>query len=141
MKQMPLMKCGCIATATREGGTPVCITHFDTPEGNQVHKTPPDLEGRTARCAYCKKEAPSSYSLPFFELARGPKTWRPEDKQEVDKAKRDLDRYRETNRPKGKDPEDERLRLIYVAAREKAENNKSIEGAADIYYCGCRGWD
>jgi hypothetical protein len=69
----PMMKCGCAANATRtmtagekHDATPACAIH----DCIEIDDSPPDLDGRTARCK-CGKTRPSSRGLPFFEY-RGP---------------------------------------------------------------------
>lgn len=61
-----LMKCGCVANATRGTGEWVCLTHNETTELEK-----PSLEGRTASCGYCSKKTKSDYGLPFFSLREG----------------------------------------------------------------------
>lgn len=69
----PLMRCGCVAQARDQDGNWCCPTHIGLVEGaEQVvpEDELPDLEGRTARCAYfcsCDSEVPSSFKLAFFE--------------------------------------------------------------------------
>jgi len=63
----PLMKCGHSANGEDENGNPVCVICAGiTPDAKIVADTP-NLEGRTARCTYCGREAPSSTNLAFFE--------------------------------------------------------------------------
>ena len=60
-EQTPMLACGCAAQATRNGA-PWCSTH-----GEGRLAIPPDLAGRTARCAYsCGHTQPSSLRLAFF---------------------------------------------------------------------------
>jgi hypothetical protein len=58
------MACGCRAQGT-SNGKPVCSVHFPSVE-SQTIAAEPNLVGRIARCADCKREMPSSLSLPFF---------------------------------------------------------------------------
>lgn len=72
MKTNPMMACGHAANAkcTASGGV-----KFDPPVPScaicgciEVAETTPDLTGRVARCADCRKERPSdSDKLAFFE--------------------------------------------------------------------------
>lgn len=63
-----LMKCGHSANATTQDGAPVCVICLGiVPGADEVDENPPDLEGRTARCVYCRKERPSAINLAFFE--------------------------------------------------------------------------
>jgi hypothetical protein len=64
----PMMKCGHAANATDSKGNPVCVICIGIDPGAEiVDESPPNLEGRTARCVYCSCEEPSSPNLPFFE--------------------------------------------------------------------------
>jgi hypothetical protein len=63
-----LIKCGCVAQGYLEKDgkkIPCCVVHDCT---EPVEK--PSLEGRTAYCDECGKEAPSSYDLAFFKIGR-----------------------------------------------------------------------
>lgn len=81
-----MMECGHAAQAVDGNGAPVCVICAGIHPGARiVSTTPPDLTGRTARCAYfrtgpnpsksegpcgrgmCHCERPSSPSLAFFE--------------------------------------------------------------------------
>ena len=62
----PMMRCGHAANAL-ENGKPVCAICAGIHDGyNQIGNTP-NLAGRQARCAYCKRTVPSKTSLAFFE--------------------------------------------------------------------------
>ena len=56
-----MLKCGHASNATDGEGRPSCAICF-----NQEVVPTPNLEGRIARCSYCKKKTPSDLSLPFF---------------------------------------------------------------------------
>lgn len=65
-----LMKCGHSANAIMTGTDgikrdccAICAPHPTAFE----EATTPNLDGRIALCAYCRKEAPSNVDLPFFE--------------------------------------------------------------------------
>lgn len=60
-----MMRCGCRAQGNTQDGKPICVTHFDTPEGREEAPAP-DLSGRESVCCYCRKTKPSSVELPFF---------------------------------------------------------------------------
>ena len=65
------MKCGHTANATDAHGYPVCVICLGIKEGateidHEVHGNE-GLEGRKARCPYCKKTTDSRWELPFFE--------------------------------------------------------------------------
>ena len=64
------MKCGHAANAVNtETNTPVCVICIGLTQGaDEIDEAPPDLTGRRASCAYCKREAPSSTNLPFFSV-------------------------------------------------------------------------
>lgn len=68
--ERPLMKCGHVALGVAQStGKPVCpICIGITPDAEEIDNSPPSLEGRKAICGYCKREADSSYDLPFFEI-------------------------------------------------------------------------
>ena len=82
-----LMQCGHVAQGFRTlpDGTrmPACIICACISKDPLAPYTPapdpPDLTGRTAYCADCKKPTPSAYTLPFFELGRWVKGERKED--------------------------------------------------------------
>lgn len=62
-----LMQCGHVASGTNSKGDPSCISCTGlTPLADMVAQDQPSLEGRIATCEYCRKEAPSSFKLPFF---------------------------------------------------------------------------
>lgn len=69
---MPLkMKCGHTANARTSEGDPCCVICAGLkPEAliidHEVHGTE-GLEGRKARCPYCKKTTDSRWELAFFE--------------------------------------------------------------------------
>ena len=64
----PMMKCGHAANAKKPDGSPVCVICIGIkPEAEQVADEPPKLDGRTAKCAYCKSTVPSDTRLAFFE--------------------------------------------------------------------------
>jgi hypothetical protein len=63
----PLMKCGHAANATDEEGRQVCVICIGiNPGADEIDENPPILEGRMAKCTYCKSTMPSSTELPFF---------------------------------------------------------------------------
>ena len=65
----PMMQCGCAANATDGKGNPCCAVHVGLhPGADKVMETEPNLEGRTAKCTYCKNTRPSSTALAFFEF-------------------------------------------------------------------------
>lgn len=64
-----LMGCGHTANAT-QGGKPVCVICIGLNTGATQVVQGPSLMGRQSKCTYCGSTVPSSYSLPFFELAR-----------------------------------------------------------------------
>jgi hypothetical protein len=76
----PMMMCGHAANATMTG--PDGATTIDVcaicagidPGASVVDTLSPSLDGRVAVCAYCKKTAPSSTSLPFFGYRVGKPT-------------------------------------------------------------------
>jgi hypothetical protein len=64
----PMMKCGHAATGKDGDGRPSCVSCAGLdPGAHVVDESPPSLDGRTARCVYCRHEAPSSTGLAFFE--------------------------------------------------------------------------
>ena len=90
----PMMKCGHAANAVNaRAGAPSCaICAGLTPDADAIDDAPPDLAGRTARCAHygqvpagrlhesnygcrrgetCLCERPSSPELPFFAHQAG----------------------------------------------------------------------
>lgn len=71
LNEAPLMKCGCVAQG-KSGDDWVCVIHagIGDDNGELVAEEVPSLEGRTARCPSCKKENPSGWNLPFFQLSR-----------------------------------------------------------------------
>ncbi len=141
MENRVLMECGCVSSAEDEKGNMVCPVHYPAKESMTPMRDPVNLDGRVAQCVYCKTEEPSSLELPFFEIASGPKTWTSENVTKVEMAREKLNKYRKEKMPKIGDPEDERIRLEYVEARNIAERDKKIEGVPDRFYCGCRGFD
>lgn len=142
-QEHPLMKCGHAANSV-VGKKPACVICVGIhPGALVVDDQAPDLAGRIARCG-CGAERPSSYDLPFFEIASGPDTWSDEDREAVEAARNTLKAYRYTHR-KDRSPEsrveDERLRLESVRLQRVAEARKDISKAPDRFYCGCRGWE
>jgi hypothetical protein len=67
----PIMKCGHAANSVLEKKNgvvfdppkPFCAIHDEM----ELADVPPELEGRTARCGYCRKAVPSHKGLAFFE--------------------------------------------------------------------------
>ena len=112
----------------------MCVTHLGTEAGVTAAENVPGLTGRVARCSQCGKEKPSSFELPFFELASGPRTWSAEDRKDVEAA---MEEMRHEINPARR----EELRQVYLKLREAAESRKDIAGTYDLFYCGCRGWD
>lgn len=89
-------------------------------------KPAPNLEGRTAKCAYCSTTQPSSVALPFFEF-RGPGS-----------AQCDVCRYQEMAHTEAV----RRNTWIAPALRDNDHQFTNEKGSdTDTYYCGCRGWD
>lgn len=61
------MKCGHSANATNGKGEPSCVICTGiTPLAEIVDDDIPSLEGRVAKCPYCKDTVESSYNLAFF---------------------------------------------------------------------------
>ena len=69
MEPRPLMKCGHAANATNSRGEPSCVICIGIdPGAEQIDPNPPSMEGRKARCTYCKRETKSDTTkLAFFE--------------------------------------------------------------------------
>ena len=119
----PLMKCGCVASAHFDNGSPVCPVH----ECSEVASERPSLEGRFAECAYGGARVPSSYDLAFFEY-QGPGSPRATEHCKCGYY---------------------RVAHEYNANRVNKEPIKCRVGgfkpagpsATDKYYCGCHGWD
>lgn len=65
---MKLMKCGHVANATAEDGSPCCVICMCMDVEKEVSESY-GLEGRTAKCCYggCGSETPSKWTLPFFK--------------------------------------------------------------------------
>ena len=63
----PMMGCGHSANATDAAGHPVCVICYGIVKGATEVVGRPVLEGRRAKCPYCKGTTPSSTELPFFE--------------------------------------------------------------------------
>ena len=64
----PMMKCGHAANAVNGHGKPSCVICVGIHPGAEVVDEDVEIaEGRIAKCFDCKKEAPSSTALPFFE--------------------------------------------------------------------------
>ena len=134
MEKPPLMKCGHTANATDSKGNPCCVICSGIDVGAViVENSPPDISGRTAKCLQCKKEVPSDFSLPFFELGAWLETSpRFEDyKCAGDK----LVRLRE-ELPKA----DERIIQAQTKVHELLRECRQT-ATVDGWYCGCRGWD
>ena len=69
-----MMKCGHAANAVMKN-KPVCAICIGiVPGADIVAEDQPDLSGRVAKCPYCKKHAPSSLGLAFFEHRPGSET-------------------------------------------------------------------
>ena len=65
-----LMKCGHVAEGTwNDNGEekPCCPICFGLDPLSVEVAEDASLDGRVAKCLYCKKETPSSQNLPFFE--------------------------------------------------------------------------
>ncbi len=80
MADRPLMECGHTANAKDSTGKHVCAICIGINPGAVLpvrDECLPDLEGRQAKCCYCKTQVKSSFRLPFFEY----------------QAKAELDRY------------------------------------------------
>ena len=61
---MQLMKCGHVANAIMEDGSPVCVICQCAEVDKEVTESF-GLEGRTAKCFYnCGHETPSKWTLP-----------------------------------------------------------------------------
>lgn len=61
-----MMKCGHAASGI-SNGKPCCSCCFGIdPNGTIIDDNPPSLEGRQARCAYCKRIVDSSPELAYF---------------------------------------------------------------------------
>ena len=58
-----LMKCGHTSMFMDAEGKPCCAIC----DCYEIEENQPSLEGRIAKCSYCKNERPSSYLLPFFK--------------------------------------------------------------------------
>ena len=70
--ELPMMKCGHRAQGTTMGtDLPVCVICVGiSPGATEVDESPPNLEGRRARCS-CGVNRPSTEHLAFFEY-KGP---------------------------------------------------------------------
>jgi len=56
-----MMSCNHVAHGVNQNGQPTCVICFNTKVGES-----PNLEGRTAKCTYCKTTVKSDIKLPFF---------------------------------------------------------------------------
>jgi hypothetical protein len=72
-KRKVIMECGHISLGKdTKTGKPVCpICLGSNPGATKIADKQPSLEGRFAKCDYCKRIAPSSYKLPFFTQGKG----------------------------------------------------------------------
>lgn len=131
---MPMMKCGHEANATYNGKPCCVICAGILPHAYVIDESPPDLSGRTAKCAYCGKEQPSNPErLAFFEYCG-------ENSIEATyckvcgfgvsaHSKENLDSH-----------PPEYHKKLYKCIEEDTYEPKGDRGY-DRYYCGCRGWD
>lgn len=104
-----------------------------------MSQTKINLEGRLARCS-CGKKVPSSWDLPFFQLARGRETWKEEDAERYDFFCQALRAFSKQFLRSDREFE-EKLRKLVEASYQKAEENRDIALSFDQFYCGCRGLD
>lgn len=122
-----MMECGRAANAKDKEGKPVCAICVGIDRrANVVAKNPPDLTGRSARCSYfesCKRSAPSSSELAFFEYqgAESHSAGYCKNCGFAERAHTDWSRVRGGN-----------ACGIYEARGDIGH---------DRFYCGCRGWD
>lgn len=95
--------------------------------------------GRTARCAYCKKEEPSSERLAFYEY-RGPGNGRT-----CDHCGWALCCHAQNATEFGALPNGEMVEWNTVADKPCHVTDHAWDDSAgrefDGFYCGCRGWD
>lgn len=66
----PLMKCGHVANATRDG-KPICIICLNIIDGaDEIANTTPNLKNRKSKCLDCGKTTESNFDLPFFKYRK-----------------------------------------------------------------------
>jgi hypothetical protein len=133
----PMMKCGCAAQSVcrSKGGKtfdppiPSCVIH----DCIDVADSPPNLEGRMARCAYKPHghaDRPSSLDLPFFEF-RGEGSSDATEKCKCGMRKSVHDKHG------GRIPAKQYAMLVKGCEGFQANGPHDF----DRYYCGCHGWD
>ncbi len=66
-----LMGCGHVANGKDANGKPICVICAGIHSGADIIvkkcEGSDGLEGRTAKCGYCKNTTNSNWELPFFE--------------------------------------------------------------------------
>ena len=124
MSTKVILTCGCAANATDQDGNPSCAVHAGLADTSPA-EVQPSLEGRTSKCTYCDRKAPSSTQLPFFEY-KGPGS----------ESSRNNCRncaYAEVAHTPEVMAKNDRLKCVNFVPHGPYE--------FDRHYCGCRGWE